>query len=405
MRISGTVRLRPQGMVNPRMATGEVEVLAQQIEVLNEAKTPVFYINEDAEIDEALRLRYRYLDLRRERLQRNLILRHNTVRFIREHLSQRGFIEIETPILIKSTPEGARDYVVPSRLHAGTFYALPQSPQQLKQLLMVAGYERYFQIARCFRDEDQRADRQPEFTQLDVENVVRRREDVMRLTEAVLPLVPAVSNKRILYEPFPRFTYDEALARFGSDKPDIRFGMELIDLSDCCRAARFACSKRAGRGRSGQSDRGARVCGLYAQATRRHHRVAKRRAPKALLDGRGRRRRAASIKFLTEAETAGIIARTQAQAGDLILLVADASRKVVAEALGTLRLSLVAASSCWMTTCWRCLDRRLSAAGVERRGEQVRGRAPSVHGGHRRGPADVGNGSLQGARQGLRCGP
>jgi len=210
IQVRGKVGERPEGMTNPAMDTGDIEVIADDIKILNESKTPVFYINEDAEIDEALRLRYRYLDLRRERMQRNIILRHEVVRFIRNYLSERNFLEIETPMLIKSTPEGARDYVVPSRVHPGNFYALPQSPQQLKQLLMVAGFERYFQIARCFRDEDQRADRQPEFTQLDLEMSFVDREDILQLTEDLFTsLVPAVCEKRILHTPYPRFTHQD----------------------------------------------------------------------------------------------------------------------------------------------------------------------------------------------------
>lgn len=341
VRVTGLVRLRPAGMINARLATGEIEVLAQQIEILNEAKTPVFYINEDAEVDEALRLRYRYLDLRRERMHRNIILRHDTVRFIREYLSQRGFIEIETPILLKSTPEGARDYVVPSRLHPGSFYALPQSPQQLKQLLMVAGFERYFQIARCFRDEDQRADRQPEFTQLDVEMSFVDQEDVMGLTEGLFrALVPAVSTKRILHEPFPRFTWDEAMARYGSDKPDIRFGMELEDLSDLLGASSFRVFQSALAG-GGQAK--AIVAPGCADYSRKQLDELTELAKKAGAGGLvwmavGADGVRSSIKFLTKEETAALLARANAREGDLVLIVADASRKVVAESLSVLRL-------------------------------------------------------------------
>jgi aspartyl-tRNA synthetase len=342
IRVRGEVSHRPEGLTNPKMPTGEIEVIAHEVEILNEAKTPVFYINEDAEVDEALRLRYRYLDLRRERMQRNLILRHRTVQFIREFLSERGFIEIETPILIKSTPEGARDYVVPSRLHPGEFYALPQSPQQLKQLLMVAGMERYFQIARCFRDEDQRADRQPEFTQLDMEMSFVDRDDVMQITEDLFrALVPAVTNKRILYEPFPRLTYAEAMDRYGSDKPDIRFDMLLTDLSDIVRESGFRVFTSA-------LEEGGQVKAIRAQGCAEYTRsqldelteMVKKNGAKGLawIAVREGELRSPIAKFLSEQEQQAILARMDAQTGDLILIVADPSPKVVAEALGQLRL-------------------------------------------------------------------
>jgi aspartyl-tRNA synthetase len=341
--VNGEVRHRPEGLNNPSMPTGNIEVIADKIEILNEAKTPVFYINEDSEIDESLRLRYRYLDLRRERMQRNIILRHDVVRFIRAFLCERGFIEIETPILIKSTPEGARDYVVPSRLHPGKFYALPQSPQQLKQLLMVSGFERYFQIARCFRDEDQRADRQPEFTQLDVEMSFVDREDVMQLTEDLFTaLVPAVSNKKVLYQPMPRLTYAEAMAHYGSDKPDIRFGMLLTDISDIVRNSAF-------RVFSGAVEAGGQVKAICASGCANYTRrqldelatLAQGYGAKGLVwiawrqDGI----RSSAGKFLGEAEMQAILARMQANADDLVLIVADGPT-VVAESLGQLRLEL-----------------------------------------------------------------
>ncbi|MFQ5880008.1 MAG: aspartate--tRNA ligase [Dehalococcoidia bacterium] len=233
LQVQGVVARRPAGTENRQLPTGEVEVRAQSAEILNAAKTPPFYINEEQEVDELLRLRYRYLDLRRQRLHQNIVLRHRVVKYIRDFLSERSFTEIETPILIKSTPEGARDYLVPSRINPGRFYALPQSPQQLKQLLMVAGFERYFQIARCFRDEDLRADRQPEFTQLDLEMSFVAEEDVLALMEELhAGLAQAVRPDLRTLTPFPRLTYDEAMRRFGTDKPDLRYGMELADLSD-----------------------------------------------------------------------------------------------------------------------------------------------------------------------------
>ena len=217
-----------------------MELEVSELKVLNRAKTPPFYINKDENVDEALRMRYRYLDLRRPSMQRNLILRHNVIRFIRNYLSDRGFVEIETPILFKTTPEGARDYLVPSRVHPGKFFALPQSPQQLKQLLMVAGYERYFQIARCFRDEDQRGDRQPEFTQLDLEMSFVEREDVMDLIEDMMTrIVEELTDLELLTKPFPRFTHEEVLRRFGTDKPDLRYGMEIVDLSEIAGQSSF----------------------------------------------------------------------------------------------------------------------------------------------------------------------
>ena len=231
--ITGEVSLRPKGTENPKLPTGEIEVIAQNTAVLNPSKTPPFYINEDVEIEESLRLKYRYLDLRRSRMQEKMHLRHRVVKYIRDFLDARGFIEVETPILIKSTPEGARDYLVPSRVHAGKFYALPQSPQQIKQVLMVSGIEKYFQIARCFRDEDTRADRQPEHTQLDIEMSFVEEEDVLSLMEELFTsLVETVTPDMQLIKPFPRLTYTEAIKRYGTDHLDLRFGMELVDLSD-----------------------------------------------------------------------------------------------------------------------------------------------------------------------------
>ncbi len=348
LHVQGTVSSRPEGLANPDMPTGEIEVVADSIEILNPAKTPPFYINrDDEEVDEALRLRYRYLDLRKRRMQRNLILRHKVVKFIRDYLSERGFVEIETPVLLKSTPEGARDYVVPSRVHPGKFYALPQSPQQLKQLLMVAGFEKYFQIARCFRDEDLRADRQTEFTQLDVEMSFVDVEDVLQLTEglftALVDALSAETGGSILHRPFPRLSYREAMARYGSDKPDLRFGLPLIDLSDVVAKSEFRVFRQA-------VAEGKQVKALCVPDCSQYSRrqldelgeLVKKRGAKGLvwmLVEEALSVRSPVAKFLSQAEIEGILAQTGAEEGDLILIVADESQ-VVADALGDLRLEM-----------------------------------------------------------------
>ncbi len=240
VQIRGTVQPRPDGTTNDDLPTGAIEVAAAEVVVLNAAETPPFPINQETQIDEETRLRYRYLDLRREKMSANLRLRHDVTKFIRDYLSDREFVEVETPVLGASTPEGARDYLVPSRVHAGHFYALPQSPQQWKQLLVVGGVERYFQIARCYRDEDIRADRQPEFTQLDLEIAFAEPSDIMALMEAMYIEIGATVREGLdLPSPFPVLTYDDAMERYGSDKPDLRYGLEIADLSSVVANSEF----------------------------------------------------------------------------------------------------------------------------------------------------------------------
>jgi len=249
IQVEGKVERRLKGAENLKLPTGEIEVLAGGLKILNTSKTPPFYINEEVDVDEALLLRYRYLHLRRAGMRDNLLLRHRVIKYMRDFLDARGFVEVETPVMIKSTPEGARDYVVPSRIHAGKFYALPQSPQQLKQLLMVAGIEKYYQVARCFRDEDTRADRQPEFTQLDLEMSFVDEEDILVLLEDMFTgLVETVTPEMRLIKPFPRMSYAEVLDRYGTDKPDIRFGLELKDISDIVVSSPFVVFKSAIQG-------------------------------------------------------------------------------------------------------------------------------------------------------------
>jgi aspartyl-tRNA synthetase len=343
LEVRGVVRERPEGTRNPKLSTGEIEVEASSLDVLNVAKTPPFEIAQTTDVDESVRLRYRYLDLRRSRMQANMVLRHAVVREMREYLSARGFVEVETPTLIKSTPEGARDFLVPSSNFPGNFYALPQSPQQMKQLLMVAGLDRYFQIARCFRDEAQRADRQPEFTQLDIEMAFVQESDLMELIEELyVELTQRFSNKRILEMPFPRLTYIEAMNRFGNDRPDLRFGLELQDVSDAFRETSFRAFAQT-------LESGGQVKAIVvpdcAGFTRREidelTEVATRAGAKGLatfaIEPAGIR--SPVSKFLSEQELAAITSGIGASSGDLVLAVAD-TRAVVVKALAAVREEL-----------------------------------------------------------------
>jgi len=337
VQVQGVVVRRAPEAVNPELATGTIELHAQALTILNPARTPPLYIAKEGNEDEALRLKYRYLDLRRERMQRNLIVRHRVVKFIRDYLDQEGFIEVETPILFKSTPEGARDYLVPSRVHPGMFYALPQSPQQLKQLLMVAGMDRYFQIARCFRDEDLRADRQPEFTQLDMELSFVEQEDVLQLIERLfIALVQAVAPHKQVVTPFPRLTYAQALRDYGSDKPDLRYDLKLVDLSDLLVETEFQVFR--GAIAYGGQVKALRVPGCGGYSRKQLDELvelakaggAKGLAWAAMPDAPDAAIRSSFSKFLREDELQAILSRTQAQAGDLLLLVADSAATVAA---------------------------------------------------------------------------
>jgi aspartyl-tRNA synthetase len=355
VQVTGKVAARPEGLRNPNLSTGDIEVLAETVTILNTAKTPPFYISGGAdEVDETLRLKYRYLDIRRPRMAQNLVLRHQIVRAIREYFSARDFVEIETPILLKSTPEGARDFVVPSRLRPGEFYALPQSPQQLKQLLMVAGMERYFQIARCFRDEDLRADRQLEFTQLDLEMSFVDADDIRAMIEPLLiELSGAIlPHKRIQALPFPVITYADAVEYYGIDRPDLRFGQRLFNLTDLGAASAFGVFKNAAE--SGGAIKGVVFPGGNALSRREIDELTdfvKHYDAKGLVwigvtgeaDAAGHypaeSLRSQVTKFLTPAEIDAIATRSEAKAGDLILIVAD-KLAVVNQSLANLRLEI-----------------------------------------------------------------
>ena len=343
LQIEGVVQKRPAGMENAKMGTGEIEVIARQVKVLNPAKTLPFMVSGDNDLpDENMRLKYRYLDLRRERMIRNMTLRHKVVKFMRDFLDTRNFIEIETPILFKATPEGARDYLVPSRMYPGQFYALPQSPQQLKQLLMVAGMDRYFQIARCFRDEDLRGDRQPEFTQLDLEMSFVQRDDVLALVEELYTeMLPAVApHKKLLSSPWPKFSYKEIVEKYGTDKPDLRFGMELIDVSDVFAGSDFRVFQSAIETGGVIKCIVARGCAEYSRKevdalTEAARGLGARGLATLAVTSEGLKGTAA--KFVKAEEVEALKSRVGAQTGDLVLFAAD-SRAVVNKVLAGLRV-------------------------------------------------------------------
>ena len=365
LEVRGTVAHRLAGSENPKLATGEIEVRASSVEILSEAETPPFYINEpDAPVDESLRLRYRYLDIRRRPFLDRLLLRSELVRAIRDAHYRAGFVEVETPILLKSTPEGARDFIVPSRLQPGSVYALPQSPQQLKQLLMVAGMDRYFQIARCFRDEDLRGDRQLEFTQLDLEMSFVTEERVMDFVEAMIVEVSrkVVPDRPIAQVPFPRIDYRDAIERYGSDKPDLRFGMELVDLDPALGEGstgfRVFDEVRAAGGRI----KAIAAPGM-ADASRSH--IDELTEFVRLYGAKGLTQVAVAAdgtahspiaKFLGDERVAAIVKAADARPGDLVLIVADAKGVVVADVLGRLRqelgLRLGLADQNVLAYCW-----------------------------------------------------
>ncbi|EGQ1274561.1 aspartate--tRNA ligase [Staphylococcus pseudintermedius] len=342
--ITGTVTKRDDETINPKIKTGQVEVQAKSIEIINQSETPPFSINEEnLNVDENIRLKYRYLDLRREKLAQTFKMRHQITRSIRQFLDGDGFYDVETPVLTKSTPEGARDYLVPSRVHDGEFYALPQSPQLFKQLLMISGFDKYYQIVKCFRDEDLRADRQPEFTQIDIEMSFVEQEDVMQLGEAMVKNVLADVKGIEMTDAFPRMTYTEAMSRYGTDKPDTRFGMELLDVSELGQIMDFKVFK--GAVESGGQVKALVVENAAADYTRKdidgltefvNIYGAKGLAwVKVVEDGLN----GPIARFFEDAHVTKLQALTGAKAGDLVLFVAD-SKDVVAQSLGALRNKL-----------------------------------------------------------------
>lgn len=348
VRITGTVRNRPEGMINDKMATGRIEILGAELDILNQSKTPPFLPDEHQTVNEDLRYRYRYIDLRRSDMQHNLILRHNLIRFIREYLNEQGFLDIETPMLTKATPEGARDYLVPSRVHPGQFYALPQSPQLFKQLLMMSGFDKYYQVVRCFRDEDLRADRQPEFTQLDIEMSFISETQIQQLIEGMLKKVFKEVLQVELPEALPKMTYAEAMRRFGSDKPDLRIPLELIDIADLVKDCDFnvfatAAANPEGRvvalklpngnelSRKALDDYGVFV-GIYGAKGLAYIKVND-------IEQGMQGLQSPILKFLSETCVKGILERVNAKTGDVIFFGAGHAQ-LVNESMGALRVKL-----------------------------------------------------------------
>ncbi len=342
VKLTGTVRPRPEGTVNPNLATGEVEVIVTSAEVLNSSETPPFEIDSALETDETLRLKYRYIDIRRPEVLDCFLLRDRVTQRFRKSLEHRGFLEIETPILGKSTPEGARDFIVPSRLSPGEFYALPQSPQLFKQLLMVGGVERYYQVARCFRDEDLRADRQPEFTQIDIEMSFITQEDILEMMEEIMREVMHEAGVD-LKTPLPRLTYAEAMDRFGSDRPDMRFSMELVDVGGVFASSEFKVF-------AGALSSGGAIKGINAKGAGDWSRGKIDALNQVALDAGAKGLawvafstagdvRSPIAKFFSEAELAGLRDAMRVEPGDLVLMIADA-RDTANEVLGTLRLRM-----------------------------------------------------------------
>ena len=344
IQVHGEVVRRLPGTENPQLSTGQIELVAERIQILNPSRTTPFPISDNTQVDEALRLKYRYLDLRRATMRNNVLLRHRVVKVMRDYLDERGFIEVETPILMKSTPEGARDYLVPSRLYPGEFYALPQSPQQLKQLLMVGGLDRYFQIARCFRDEDQRADRQPEFTQLDLEMSFVNENDVMSLIEDLLiRLIEKTTTKRMKEKPFPRLSFKDVMDRYGTDHPDLRFDLPLVEITDLAAAGNFGVFRNALAAQG--MVKGIRVPGAGSYTRKEVDELtefARNLGAKGLvslaLQSSGEMK-SPLTKFMSADEVQAIVDRLEGKAGDLLLFVAD-SAKVCNDVLFRLRNKL-----------------------------------------------------------------
>ncbi len=339
--VEGVVRARPENMINKAMATGAIEVTADKLVILNEAETPPFTISDKSEASEELRLKYRYLDLRRSEMQKNLLLRHKMYQIVRKYFDAKNFIEVETPVLMKSTPEGARDYLVPSRIHKGKFYALPQSPQTYKQLLMVAGFDRYFQITKCFRDEDLRADRQPEFTQIDVEMSFVDVEDIFEIVEELMKLMFKEIKNYDIQLPLKRLPYSEAMEKYGSDKPDLRFGMEIVNLNKALEASEFRVFK--------ESVQSGIVGGLLAKGCADYSRSKLDGLTKFVKElGAGGLvwmkmkdgvLESPIAKFLSDEEKQNIVDSMNAENGDLILIISGAKTKSL-NVLGALRLEM-----------------------------------------------------------------